>query len=129
MVKKIGIALAVAVVLVLNLALLKPNSFRVARSVSIQASAEKIFPLLNDLHAQNTWSPWDKKDPGMKRSFSGPAQGVGAFYAWDGNREIGAELHIQEKTVKHYMTIILSKLHARNRVEAALIAQNAWRAK
>lgn len=45
------------------------------------------------------------------------------------NREIGAELHIQEKTVKHYMTIILSKLHARNRVEAALIAQNAWRAK
>lgn len=42
------------------------------------------------------------------------------------NREIGDALNIQEKTVKHYMTIILSKLHARNRVEAALIAQKAW---
>ncbi|WP_377507648.1 response regulator [Octadecabacter sp. R77987] len=42
------------------------------------------------------------------------------------NKEIGLDLKIQEKTVKHYMTIILSKLQARNRVEAALIAQKAW---
>ena len=42
------------------------------------------------------------------------------------NKEIGSDLNIQEKTVKHYMTIILSKLQARNRVEAALIAQKAW---
>ena len=45
------------------------------------------------------------------------------------NREIGARLSIQEKTVKHYMTTILSKLQARNRVEAALMAQEAWRDK
>ncbi len=43
------------------------------------------------------------------------------------NREIGKDLNIQEKTVKHYMTIILNKLQARNRVEAALMAQEAWR--
>jgi DNA-binding NarL/FixJ family response regulator len=49
--------------------------------------------------------------------------------AGDSNREIGETLNIQEKTVKHYMTIILSKLHARNRVEAALIAQKAWSGK
>ncbi|WP_170391332.1 response regulator [Ruegeria arenilitoris] len=42
------------------------------------------------------------------------------------NREIAVELDLQEKTVKHYMTAILSKLHARNRVEAALIAHDAW---
>ena len=42
------------------------------------------------------------------------------------NKEIGLDLSIQEKTVKHYMTIILSKLQARDRVEAALIAQKAW---
>jgi len=41
------------------------------------------------------------------------------------NKEIGLDLSIQEKTVKHYMTIILSKLQARDRVEAALIAQKA----
>jgi DNA-binding NarL/FixJ family response regulator len=45
------------------------------------------------------------------------------------NKEIGVALSIQEKTVKHYMTTILSKLQARNRVEAALMAQEAWRGK
>ncbi|RYG92263.1 response regulator transcription factor [Loktanella sp. IMCC34160] len=43
------------------------------------------------------------------------------------NREIAEGLSLQEKTVKHYMTEILSKLHARNRVEAAIIAHEAWR--
>ncbi len=43
------------------------------------------------------------------------------------NREVAEMLSIQEKTVKHYMTIILEKLHVRNRVEAALIARDAWR--
>jgi two-component system nitrate/nitrite response regulator NarL len=43
------------------------------------------------------------------------------------NKEVADALSLQERTVKHYMTEILSKLHARNRVEAALIAHEAWR--
>lgn len=43
------------------------------------------------------------------------------------NKEIANDLSLQEKTVKHYMTEILSKLQARNRVEAAIIAHEAWR--
>jgi DNA-binding NarL/FixJ family response regulator len=39
------------------------------------------------------------------------------------NREIGDQLYIAEKTVKHYMTNVLQKLHVRSRVEAALLAQ------
>ena len=39
------------------------------------------------------------------------------------NKEIGDNIGLTEKTVKHYMTNILQKLHARNRVEAALIAK------
>lgn len=42
------------------------------------------------------------------------------------NREVAEALGLQEKTVKHYMTLILEKLEARNRVEAALIARQAW---
>ena len=38
------------------------------------------------------------------------------------NREIGENLFLAEKTVKHYMTSILNKLHVRSRTEAALIA-------
>jgi two-component system, NarL family, nitrate/nitrite response regulator NarL len=39
------------------------------------------------------------------------------------NKEVGENIGLSEKTVKHYMTNILQKLHARNRVEAALIAR------
>lgn len=40
------------------------------------------------------------------------------------NKEVGLELSLQEKTVKHYMSNILQKLHVRNRVEAALMARD-----
>ena len=43
------------------------------------------------------------------------------------NKEIGHQLHLSEKTVKHYVTNILQKLHVRNRVEAALLAQKSGR--
>jgi two-component system nitrate/nitrite response regulator NarL len=43
------------------------------------------------------------------------------------NREVGQTLELQEKTVKHYMTAILQKLHVRNRVEAAMLAREHLR--
>jgi DNA-binding NarL/FixJ family response regulator len=39
------------------------------------------------------------------------------------NKEVGVELGLAEKTVKHYLTAVLQKLHVRSRVEAALLAQ------
>lgn len=42
------------------------------------------------------------------------------------NKEVARVLELQEKTVKHYMTIILQKLQVRNRTEAALIAHGRW---
>lgn len=39
------------------------------------------------------------------------------------NKQIGGELNLSEKTVKHYVTNILQKLQVTNRVEAALLAQ------
>jgi uncharacterized protein YndB with AHSA1/START domain len=86
----IGAVMIAAVIVVLVLAATKPNSFRVERSIDIAAPAEKVFPYLDDLKQQRLWSPWDQKDPNMKREYSGAPRGVGAIYAWDGNREIGA---------------------------------------
>lgn len=43
------------------------------------------------------------------------------------NKEIGQKLFLSEKTVKHYVTNILQKLHVRNRVQAALLAQEKTR--
>lgn len=42
------------------------------------------------------------------------------------NKEVGRALDLQEKTVKHYMTNILQKTQAKNRVEAAIKAREAW---
>jgi len=83
-----GVA-AVAVVAILIAASMRPDTFRVQRSAVIQAPPEKIFPLIEDFRAWGGWSPWEKKDPAMKRSFSGAASGKGAVYAWDGNSEVG----------------------------------------
>lgn len=86
----IVVMLIVAVVAgVLGFAATKPNQFRVQRTTRIKAAPEKIFPLVSDLHAHGLWSPWEKKDPAMKRTFSGAARGVGAVYEWEGNKNIG----------------------------------------
>jgi uncharacterized protein YndB with AHSA1/START domain len=68
----------------------RPDSFRVQRAITIKAPAEKIFPLINDFHLWASWSPWEKLDPAMQRTYSGAASGVGSVYAWKGNSKVGA---------------------------------------
>ena len=89
MLKKILIVFAIALAVVLLLAAMKPDTFRVERSASIKAPPEKIFPLIDDFHRWPAWSPWEKKDPAMKRTHSGAPAGKGAVYAWDGNKDVG----------------------------------------
>jgi uncharacterized protein YndB with AHSA1/START domain len=85
----IAVVIVVAVAVVLVLAATKPDTFRVERAATIKAPPEKIFALVNDLRSWGAWSPWEKKDPDMKRSFSGAQYGKGAVYAWDGDRNVG----------------------------------------
>lgn len=82
------IALAIAVILVV--AAMKPATFRVERKTSISAPAEKLFGLISDFHQWRSWSPWENRDPDLKRTFSGAERGKGAVYAWDGNRNVGS---------------------------------------
>lgn len=93
MLKTIAITLAVLLLLaaaaIVLLAWRKPDAFRVERSIAIQAPPERIFPLISDLRRWSAWSPYEKKDPAMKRSFSGAASGQGAVYAWEGNAQVG----------------------------------------
>jgi uncharacterized protein YndB with AHSA1/START domain len=86
----IAIVLAIAIAIVLILATTKPDTFSVKRVAVIKAPAETIFPLINDFHRWAGWSPWEKKDPAMQRTFSGAASGKGAVYAWDGNKNVGS---------------------------------------
>ena len=89
MLKYIGLGVLLLIAGVLVLAGLRPDTFQVRRSASIKAAPEQIFPLINDLHRFNTWNPFEKKDPNVKRSYSGPESGKGAAYAFDGSKEMG----------------------------------------
>ena len=86
----IAVALAIAIAIVLILAATKPATFSVRRATTVEAPAEKIFPLINDFHQWESWSPYENKDPAMKRTYGGAASGRGAVYAWDGNKNVGS---------------------------------------
>ena len=89
MLKTIAIIAVVLIAAILGYAMTVPDNFRVQRTTSIKAPPEKIFPLINDLHRWGSWSPWEKMDPEMKRTYSGAAAGKGAAYAWQGNSKVG----------------------------------------
>ncbi len=81
---RIGIALAAIIALLLLVASTKPDIFWVERSLMINASAEKIFPHIMNFHQWLEWSPWEKMEPQMKRTYNSVASGIGAAYEWQG---------------------------------------------
>jgi carbon monoxide dehydrogenase subunit G len=85
----IVVVVLVVVAGVLIYATTRPDSFRVQRSASIKAPPQKIFPLINDLKAWAGWSPYEKKDPAMQRSFGPITAGKGATYEWAGDKNVG----------------------------------------
>ena len=87
--KKIAIVVAVLIAVFLGFAATRPSTYRVERAASIQAPPEKIFAQINDLHRWVSWSPWEKLDPAMKRTYSGAEAGKGAAYEWEGNSDVG----------------------------------------
>lgn len=123
----IAIVVASGVAGVVVLAATKPDVFQVQRSIRIAAPPEKIFPLINDLHNFGSWSPYEKKDPAMKRTFSGPASGTGAAYEWDGDKNVGkGRMEIADTSPPSKVTINLDMLKpfaASNIVEFTLVPQ------
>jgi polyketide cyclase/dehydrase/lipid transport protein len=107
----IAVIVVLAVVVVLVLAARKPDHFRVRRSASIAAPPERIYPLINDFHRWGAWSPWEHKDPDMKRTFSGSGSGRGAVYEWTGNSDVGSgRMEIVESSAPSKVAIQLDFL-------------------
>jgi len=67
----------------------RPDAYHVERSTTVDAPAATVFAQIDDLSVWKEWSPWEKKDPAMKRTLSATTSGVGATYAWEGNKEVG----------------------------------------
>ena len=83
------LVLGIAVVAVLALAATRPNSYHVTRTATIAASPAAVFAQVNDFRRWEAWSPWEKLDPAMKRTFSGPEAGKDAAYGWVGSDKVG----------------------------------------
>ena len=80
---------AAAVIGLLIYASMQPDTFRVERSVVINAPREKIYSIVTDLRRGVEWSPFEKRLT-MKKTFSGPATGPGSALEWDGDKQVGA---------------------------------------
>lgn len=89
MIETIVIVLVVAIAGGLAFVATRPNEFRIERSIVVNAPAEKICALIEDFGAWPNWSPYEKYDPAMRRTRSGPAIGVGSVYEWQGNNKVG----------------------------------------
>ena len=81
------IILIVAAVLIYGT--MQPSAFSIVRAADVKAPPAAVFAEINDFHKWSAWSPWEKMDPNLQRSFSGPTSGVGAKYAWVGNKKVG----------------------------------------
>jgi len=90
MVTYIVFGLVGAIAVVLGLAATKPDTFRVERSIRIAAPPSKVFESIDDFRRWTAWSPWEKLDPELKRTYGEKAAGVGATYAWEGNKKVGS---------------------------------------
>jgi hypothetical protein len=82
-------AVGAVIVVFLIVVALQPSDFKVERSATLRAPAPAAFAQVNDFQNWQAWSPWEKVDPQIKRQYEGPKAGMGAVYAWQGNKDVG----------------------------------------
>ncbi len=86
MLKTIALVLLAALALLLIYAATRPDTFRVERSLRIQAPPERLIAMIGDLRQFNRWNPYERKDPALKGRYGGSTQGPGAQYAWESDK-------------------------------------------
>jgi hypothetical protein len=84
----LGAIVAIVVLFVIVVAM-RPNDFVVTRSAKMFAAPVAPYAEINDFRRWLPWSPWEKLDPNLQRTYEGPASGVGSIYRWVGNGNVG----------------------------------------
>jgi uncharacterized protein YndB with AHSA1/START domain len=125
MFKTIALVLVVLIAGFLGYVATMPDSFTVVRSATINAPPEKIFPLINDFNQWPQWSPYEKLDPAMQKTLTGPPSGKGAAYEWKGNSDAGSgRIEITEAVEPNKIAMKLDMfepMEGHNNVEFALV--------
>jgi hypothetical protein len=89
MAKKILAVVAVLIAAFVGFVITRPATFEIKRSLLINAPPEVVFDQVDDFKSWNAWSPWEKLDPSMKKTYNEVPSGVGASYHWVGNKDTG----------------------------------------
>lgn len=121
MVKILFTTIGIAVGAILLYAATRPDSFHIERTVLIDAAPDAIYPYMSDFHKGRLWVPYETRDPNMKRTFSGPDNGKGAIYEFEGNENVGkGRLEIVEAMAPSRVVLTLDMIEpmeGHNRVE------------
>ena len=67
----------------------RPPHSHIERSAVVSGTPAVVFARVNTMKSFPLWSPWERFDPDMSRTFTGPDEGVGSSYRWSGNDKIG----------------------------------------
>lgn len=90
MVKKIALGFVVIVAVFLGYVSTREGKFHYERSGFINAAPSEIYPYISQLRLGSEWSPFEKKDPAMKKTFSANDGAIGASLDFEGNKDVGA---------------------------------------
>jgi hypothetical protein len=106
--KKVLMGVGIALIALLCVIALQPNEYRVERTQTIDAPTEIVFAQIDDFRRWEKWSPWERLDPNMKKTYSGPEHQVGARYAWQGNEDVGSgSMKVVERDPPHALQVRL----------------------
>lgn len=118
---KIVIVFICLLVGVLIYAGLQSSEMHIAREIVIKASAEEIFPFINNSKKANEWMPWAEMDNQLQMSYSGPDEGVGSTSSWNSQGQMGVgQAVVVESTLNK---IVKTKLTYTKPMEMAQLAE------
>ncbi len=128
MAKKIALGILVIIIAFLGFVSTRESQFKYERSGLINAPAEKIFPYISNLKMGGMWSPYEKKDLNMRKTFTGPGDQVGSILEFEGNKEVGSGKLELLKVVPGQlveMKLTMTKpFHAENIIQYQLSSEN-----
>lgn len=82
--KKLVQLIAILAIIFIVIGLLLPQTYRVQKTITINASEMIVQPLVSDFSQWYKWSPWQQIDPTIIFYQGKPSTGVGAYQTWDG---------------------------------------------
>ena len=105
--------LAAALAGLILLAQSKPDTYQVQREIEVAAAPATIFQNLDDFRRWAKWSPWERLEAGVNKTYAGPPRGTGASYTWEGKNIVSGKLIVTDSTPPRTLAIRLELVKPR----------------